>query len=171
MNRGPRGYFPSIALGELDEIDDSGKQQTVSHQGLAGESHTGVYRPQMFGMSSHPPKGSTGVVVSAGGERSRAVFIGGEHDDYRPTGLNDGECKLYDSAENVIFLAKKNGISVSASEGGVSVKTSQGDVTIDAKGNVYVSAKGKVYLGTSDGSGASPVMTQAGPSSKVYAAV
>lgn len=171
MNRGPRGYFPSVALGELDEIDDSGKQQTVSHQGLAGEIHTGVYRPQMFGLSSHPPKGSTGVVVSAGGERSRSVFIGGEHDDHRPTGLNEGECKLYDSAGNVIFLGAKNGVTFTISKGDVSISTKSGDVKVSASGNVYVSAKGKVYLGTSDGSGASPVMTQAGPSSKVYATV
>jgi hypothetical protein len=50
------------------------------------------------------------------------------------------------------------------------VKTSQGDVTIDPKGNAYVNASGKIYLGTKDGKSATyPVMTQGGPSSKVYA--
>ena len=82
-----RGYRPQLALAEISAVDDSGKQQTVSHYAFKGEDHSGVYRPQPFGMSSRPPKGSTGIVVSLGGERSRSVFLGGEHDDHRPRDL------------------------------------------------------------------------------------
>ena len=32
-----RGYRPKVALAELTDVDDSGKQQVVSHYGLQGE--------------------------------------------------------------------------------------------------------------------------------------
>jgi phage baseplate assembly protein V len=183
-----RGYYPEVALGEITDVDDSGKQQTVSHYAFAGELHSEVYRPQVFGLSSRPPKGSTGVVVALGGERSRSVFLGGEHDDHRPKGLKEGEAKLYDAEKNSLYFARKNGVMLTTSKGDtkvetkegkitvtakgdIEVKTSGGKVTLSADGNLYVTASGNIYLGSSDGSGTSAVETVNGPSSKVFAAL
>lgn len=165
----PRGYLPKAALAELTEVDDSGAQQLVSHHGFAGERHSEVYRPQSFGFSSRPPKGSTGLIVSLGGERSRSVFLGGEHDDHRPKGLGDGEAKLYDAAGNLIYFARKNGVSVQAAQGDVTVTTAKGKITVTAKGDAFVHSEGKVYLGTKDGKNAFRVATEGGYSNKVYA--
>ena len=179
-----RGYRPQIALGEIYEVDDSGKQQTVSHYGFKGEDHSGVYRPQPFGLSSRPPKGSTGIVVSLGGERSRSVFLGGEHDDHRPQDLNEGELKLYDAEGNLIFLSRKNGTKIKTIKGDTVIETddgkftmsSSGDKTLESKngkvtmkagGDVVIESAGRVLLG---GPGASAaVATNAGYSSKVFA--
>jgi phage baseplate assembly protein V len=184
--RSPRGYYPQVALAELVEIEDGGKQQTVTHHGLAGEKHSGVYRPQYFGFSSHPPKGATGVVVSAGGERSRSVFLGGEHDDHRPTGLKEGEAKLYDAEGNIIFLGRKNGTKIKTAKGDTVIETddgkftmtSKGDKTFESKdgkvtmkagGDVVIETKGKILLG---GAGATArVGTEAGFSNKVFAVI
>lgn len=166
-----RGYRPQIALGEISDVDDKGKQQTVTHHGFAGERHSEVYRPQHFGFSSRPPKGSTGVVVSLGGERNRSVFLAGEHDDHRPTGLKEGQAKLYDSAGNVIFMAGDDGLTkkvakgdfaVSVSEKDVTIETKKGKVKVTSKGDVFIASEGKVYLGSSDGKNCYPVATSNG---------
>lgn len=166
-----RGYLSKVSLAELTALDDSGKQQLVSHYGYAGERHSEVYRPQYFGFSSHPPKGSTGVVASLGGERSRSVFLGGEHDDHRPTGLKEGEAKLYDAEGNLVFLGRKNGVTVTTSQGDTTIATKNGKITLTSKGDAFVHSDGKVYLGTKDGKNAVAVMTANGPSSKVFVVV
>ena len=175
-----RGYHPHLAFAEIGEVDDSGTQQLVSHYALAGESHTKVYRPQGHGLSSNPPKGSTGVVVSLGGERSRSVLLGAEHDKYRPTGLKEGETKLYDMSGNVIYMANKSGTTVSTKEGDTMIATPNGKMTVSSKGdikyssdkgNFFVRAKGKIHLGSSDGKNTFAVVTSNGPSSKVFAAL
>ena len=175
-----RGYWPKVALSEIVSVDDSGPQQVVSHYALAGESHTGVYRPQPHGFSSNPPAGSTGAVVSLGGERSRSILLGAEHDKYRPTGLKEGETKLYDMSGNVIYFANKTGIAVNTKEGDTTIATPNGKMTVSSKGdikyssdkgNFFVSANGKIYLGSPDGKQTFAVVTTSGPSSKVFAAL
>lgn len=179
-----RGYRPQIALAELSAVDDSGKQQTVTHYGYKGEDHSGVYRPQPFGMSSRPPKGATGIVVSLGGERSRSVFLGGEHDDHRPRDLSEGEAKLYDAEGNVIYLARKNGTTIKTAKGDTVIQSEDGKITMSSKGDktleskngkVTMKANGDIVLETSGrillgGAGASAaVSTNAGYSTKVFA--
>lgn len=171
MSNYMRGFYPKIALAELADVDDSGAQQLVSHHGFAGERHSEVYRPQNFGFSSRPPQGSTGLVVSLGGERSRSVFLGGEHDDHRPTGLKEGEAKLYDADGNLIFLGRKNGMTVTTEKGDTTVTTKNGKITLTSKGDAFVHSAGKVYLGTKDGKNAARVATEAGYSNKVYAVI
>lgn len=177
--RPPRGYQPQVALAELVEVDDDGKQQTVTHHALAGEKHSEVYRPQPFGFSSRPPKGSTGVVVSLGGERNRSVFFGGEHDDYRPTKLKEGQVKAYDQAGNTFALLKDDGVATTVAKGNhatsvekgslsvevkdkdislkakkdSSLEVSEGKLTVKAKDDVHVNTDGKVHLGESDTNG------------------
>jgi phage gp45-like len=167
-----RGYRPLVALAELTDSDDGESQQLVSTYGFAGERLSKVYRAQQFGFTARPPKGSTGQIVSLGGERSRAVFIGGEHDDYRPKGLREGEGKLYDSSGNVIFMRCDEGILVRAEQGDAIMETPQGKVRVSADGDIFVAATDaarKVYLGTLDGAGAVPVFTMRGPSRRVFA--
>lgn len=181
-----RGYRPQLALAEISAVDDSGKQQTVSHYAFRGEDHSGVYRPQQFGFSSRPPKGSTGIVVSLGGERSRSVFLGGEHDDHRPRDLEEGEGKLYDAAGNLIYMAGKNGTKIKtvkgdtvietddgkltlSSKGDKTIESKNGKVTMKASGDVVIEASGKILLG---GAGATAaVATNAGYSTKVFAVI
>jgi phage gp45-like len=167
-----RGYRSLAALAELTGSDDTQGQQLVSTYGLAGERLTEVYRSQQYGFTARPPKGSTGQIVSQGGERSRAVFIGGEHEDYRPKDLREGEGKLYDLSGNLIFMRCDEGILVHAEEGDAIVETKHGKVRVSAEGDIYVAptdAARKVYLGTLDGAGAVPVFTMRGPSRRVFA--
>lgn len=180
-----RGYHPHLALSEIIKVDDSKGQQVVSHYALAGEKHTQIYRPQFHGFSSNPPAGSTGVVVSLGGERSRSVLIGAEHEKYRPTDLKDGETKLYDIGDgkgkaNTVHLANKTGIAIDTQAGDTTITTPNGKMTVSTKGDIkyssdkghfFINADGKIHLGSADGKNTHAVVTTSGPSKKVFAAL
>lgn len=150
--RPPRGYQPQFALAELLEVDDSGKQQTVTHHGLAGEKHSEVYRPQPFGSTSVPPKGSTGVVGSLGGERNRSVFFAGEHDDYRPKNLKPGQKASYDLAGNITTWGGDSGVSTGVKKGDHATTVEKGKLAIDVKEKeISLKAKKDSKLEVTDG--------------------
>jgi phage baseplate assembly protein V len=180
-----RGYHPHLALAEILKVDDSKAQQSVKHRALTGELHTQILRPQFHGFSSNPPVGSSGVVISLGGERSRSVLLGAEHDKYRPTGLKPGETKFYDIGDgkgkaNTVHLANEAGIAIDTQAGDTTITTPNGKMTVSSKGdikyssdkgNFFVNADGKIHLGSSDGKKTFAVVTTKGPSSKVFAAL
>jgi phage baseplate assembly protein V len=144
MRRNPRGYRPQVILAELQKVNDDGAQQVVDHKGLAGEDHTEVYRPQYFGSTSVPPKGSTGVVISPDGERNRSVFIGGEHDDYRPKKLKPGQKAAYDQSGNITTWGHEDGRSTVVKKGNYSTAVEEGDHgTTLKKGKLSIEVKEK----------------------------
>ena len=125
-----------------------------------GEQHSDVYRPQYFGLSTRAPKGSTGVVISLGGERSRAIAFGVEHDKYRPTGLQEGQCKFYDMSGNYIYAQTDKGVSHLTNAGDTTHATPNGMIAISAKkdssfsvteGKHTITAKKDVHI--NDGNG------------------
>lgn len=108
--------------------DDSGAQQLLTLTGLAGEQLKKVVNVQPFGLSSNPPVGGQGVLLSLGGRSDRAMFFGGEHGGYRQKNLAAGAAVLYDQNGNVIFADMANGISISAATGAVTVKAATGQM-------------------------------------------
>ena len=139
-----RGYRPQVILAELQKVNDDGAQQVVDHKGLAGEDHTEVYRPQYFGSTSVPPKGSTGVVISPDGERNRSVFIGGEHDDYRPKKLTSGQKASYDQSGNITTWGADAGRSTVVKKGSYSTTVEEGDHSSSVKkGKMAIEVKEK----------------------------
>ena len=152
-----RGYRSQITRAELTAIDDGDGEQTVDLYGFAGETFTKVYRPQTFGLSASPPVGATGLLFAPGGERSRAVLIGGEVPGVRPKGNAPGTAVLYDDKGNVIFAKGGDGIEI---------RSTQGNVTVTAP------AGGKVYLGGNGSDGTyAKVSTLSGPALNVFAKV
>ncbi|MCW2276383.1 hypothetical protein GJ654_18825 [Rhodoblastus acidophilus] len=133
----------------LDKVDDSGKLQKIDGKGYAGEEFAGAHRVGHFGYAYNPPKGSHGVGYSPRGMGDLAFMLGMEHPDLRPKDLAPGECRLYDAEGNTIFMGLKNGIHIS---------NKQGHVVVTSAGNVYLNGKGGAR-----------VMTENGPSEKVYA--
>lgn len=84
-----------IRRATLLATDDTGKQQKMRARGLADEEFKDVVRVQNYGFSSHPPAGAEGLVLALGGRSDRAMFLGMEHPEKRPVGLNEGESILY----------------------------------------------------------------------------
>lgn len=91
---------------EVVGTDDAGEMQTLTVKGVAGEELTGVHRIQYFGDTGHVPKGSHGLALDLYGDRKRVVLLGTESAPHRPTGLEEGDRRIYDMHGNVISLVK-----------------------------------------------------------------
>lgn len=100
---------------------DGGVQQLLALSGLASEKLKNVVHVQPFGVSGNPPVGGEGLIVCPGGRSDRAMFIGGEHPQYRPVNSPAGTTVLYDSSGNVIFAKGQSGIVISAKNGSITV--------------------------------------------------
>lgn len=81
----------------IKAVNDMGDQQLLDLAGLAGETLPGIMRVESYGLASHPPSGGEGIIACLGGRSDRAVFIGGEHPEFRPKNLPTGGTMLYDA--------------------------------------------------------------------------
>ncbi|MGU3539973.1 phage baseplate assembly protein domain-containing protein [Methylobacterium sp. A54F] len=159
---------------ELKETNDDGDLQTGSGYGYAGEELDKVHVVRQHGLASHAPKGSHGIGLAGSGERSLVAFLGLEHQDKRPKKLKEGQTVLYDAAGNATRMLGEDGVWHDAADrpqkmtGKTIAITGQDKVTITVGGTTVTVRAGRVDLG---GEGGSAVMTQAGPSSVVFAKV
>lgn len=88
----------------INLIDDAGGVQLVQVDGL--EDHTGddAEHLQPFGLSAHPPKDSEAVALAVGGNQDHLIILGASDRASRPTGLAEGETKVYDKTGSKIHL-------------------------------------------------------------------
>lgn len=150
-------YRALVSRGKLLEYDASGSQHLARISGFKNEELAGVVRLQQFGQSSNPPIGSHVVFVRMGGASERATILGVDHADYGPRDLAVGEKAIFDQSGNLIRLSNGN----LAIKGASKVTVSVGGMSITVTGS-------RVDLG---GVGGQPVMTQGGPSTKVFAVI
>ncbi|WP_375455653.1 phage baseplate assembly protein [uncultured Methylobacterium sp.] len=155
--------------GQIVDSDDTGKLQTVTILGQYGETIKRVHRVQPFGFHSNMPAKSHGFGVQFGGQdggRTLKAFLGGEDPDHRPTKRDVGTSALYDANGNIVSLVSRElrvtGKHATVVEGAEKTTVQVGDLKI-------VVRKGRIDLGAEGGTHA--VMTQAGPSSVVFAKI
>jgi phage gp45-like len=93
-----------IIRGRIVDTRDDGKQQAVQVKGRANETYgdRGQYilRIQAHGFNGHAPKGSLGMILCMGGNNDQAMMLDGEHPDHRPTSLEEGASRQYDTNGN-----------------------------------------------------------------------
>lgn len=106
----------TIRKGVIETTLDTGKMQTVSVSGLAGESHDGVEVYQQFGFTSSQPdietdgKGAECIIVNASGV---SVVIAIDDRRHRPTDMPKGSSGLYSSNPNQrVTLDPETGIKL-----------------------------------------------------------
>lgn len=132
------------------KTDDSGKQQMIQQTARKNERYggtRGIPHIQTYGRTAHVPTGSIGMVVTPDGNPDKAMGLGYEHPDHRPTGLNEGEIKDYDMWGSYMHM-KSDGwhFVIGASE--IHVLR---DGTITLKGvKVITDTTDKTYLGGAD---------------------
>ncbi|AXF86776.1 hypothetical protein DTO96_102532 [Ephemeroptericola cinctiostellae] len=100
-----------VARGVVNLINDAGGLQMLQIDGLDGETRDDVERVQNFGHTSHPPRGSTPIMVAVAGSRDHLVAVAVDNEDTRPRSLSEGESALY-NAHGVMFLLDKDGNAV-----------------------------------------------------------
>ena len=157
------------------DADDEGDQQTLTLYGQKNETLKKVPRIQNFGESSNPPVGSHGMGLQFGGAdggRLLNAALGLEHAASRPRNLKPGQKAVYDDKGNITRYLGDDGIwhdagTRSQKVTGKTIEITGTDKVVVKVGSMTVTVTaGRVDLG---GEGGSPVMTQAGPSSVVFA--
>lgn len=158
------------------EADDEGDQQTLTLYGLPNETLKKVPRLQHFGLSSNPPVGAHGLGIQFGGGadggRLLNMALGLEHAKSRPRKQKPGQSTIYDDKGNASRYLGDDGIWHDAGTRtqkmtGKTITITGTDKVVVQVGNTTVTVTAsRVDLG---GEGGSPVLTQAGPSSVVFA--
>ncbi|WP_421793400.1 phage baseplate assembly protein V [Hydrocarboniphaga effusa] len=115
----------------ITRVDDGGVAQIVQVTALATDRIPESARVQMFGMSAHPPAGSTALLISIGGSRTHCVVIGADHES-RPRDLLPGESQLYNQFGDFVYL-RENGESHIKARSKVVVEAPEAHVIASAK--------------------------------------
>lgn len=86
-------------------VNDAGGIQTMQITALAEESRD-VERYQDYGLSTHPPTGSQGIILFLGGDRSHGIAIKVDDPATRKKGLTQGEVALYTDEGDYLWLKR-----------------------------------------------------------------
>jgi phage baseplate assembly protein V len=80
-------------------------------EALEDEIIEGAERIENYGLAGHPPGGSEGAMVSAGGSRDHVLIVAMEDRGVRPA-ITEGEVKLYSKFQQFIHLDKDGNIII-----------------------------------------------------------
>lgn len=121
-----------IGRAVLESVKAEGGFQTVKITGIGGVFE-GCELFEQYGITSHPPKESEGLIATLGGSSDHCVVINMGARKFRLKGLEEGEVALYDDLGSKVVLKRDKSIEVEC-ENKVTIKTK--DVDID--GNLSV---------------------------------
>ncbi|WP_199639614.1 phage baseplate assembly protein [Serratia sp. PAMC26656] len=124
-----------IGIGRITAHSDAGGIQELQYQ-TPLEVRGGTPRMAEFGFSSGLPVGTDVVLAYLGGDRSSAVIVASNNQQYRHSGLKSGETVTYNQWGMFIKLTE-NGIEVEANGQPVTVSNATA-VTINAAEGVLM---------------------------------
>lgn len=101
-----------IGIGKITGYSDAGSIQQLQYQ-TPLEVRGATPRMAEFGFSSGLPAGTDVVLAYLGGDRSSAVIVASNNQQYRQSGLKAGETVIYDQWGMFIKLTE-NGMEVEA---------------------------------------------------------
>lgn len=126
-----------IGLGKVTGYGDAGGIQKLQYQ-TPLEVRGDTPRMAEFGFSSGLPVGTDVVLAYLGGDRSSAVIVASNNQQYRQSGLKSGETLIYNQW----------GMFVKLTENGIEVEAKGKPVTVANATTVTVTATEKIRLET-----------------------
>lgn len=126
-----------IGLGKITGYGDAGGIQKLQYQ-TPLEVRGNTPRMAEFGFSSGLPVGTDVVLAYLGGDRSSAVIVASNNQQYRQSGLKSGETLIYNQW----------GMFVKLTENGIEVEAKGKPVTVANATTVTVTATEKIRLET-----------------------
>ncbi|WP_340620387.1 phage baseplate assembly protein domain-containing protein [Xenorhabdus siamensis] len=126
-----------LGLGRVTTCNDKGVTQQVQYQ-TAMEVRDNTHRIAEFGFSSGLPADTDVVLAFLGGDRSNAVVIGSNHQQYRHKGLSPGEVVVYNQW----------GLHILLTASGITIEAKEQPVTVNNAAKVTVNASTEVLLNT-----------------------
>lgn len=146
MSRAVRDLYMSVrglfTRAVVQDLDDSGGNQTVTLTSHYGRTRSKVPVHQPFGFSSHVPHdGAVTAVVAAGGDHSDPIALPPSNPSAARMGnLAEGETVLYDAVGQKIYLKNGKIVQVDAAK--------QLDVRIAGTSILTVDKDGAILTGT-----------------------
>lgn len=128
-----------LGTGKITAHKDTGGIQQLQYQ-TPLEVRGDTPRMAEFGFSSGLPLGTDVVLAFLGGDRSSAVIIASNNQQYRQTGLNPGDTMIYNQWGMVVRLT----------EAGIMIEAAGKPVSINGATTVTVKATASVRLETKD---------------------
>jgi phage baseplate assembly protein V len=108
--------------------------QTIKAQVMAGEVMEDVERFQNYGMTSHVPSNSEGVILFPLGNREHGICVALDNRNVRLKQLEQGEVALYTDEGDTIILKRGNKIEINGGEEvSVNTKTAKVNATLKAE--------------------------------------
>ncbi|HIC7643329.1 TPA: phage baseplate assembly protein domain-containing protein [Serratia liquefaciens] len=126
-----------IGLGKITGYGDAGGIQKLQYQ-TPLEVRGDTPRMAEFGFSSGLPVGTDVVLAYLGGDRSSAVIVASNNQQYRQSGLKSGETLIYNQWEMFVKLT----------ENGIEIEAKGKPVTVANATTVTVTATEKIRLET-----------------------
>lgn len=126
-----------IGLGKITGYGDAGGIQKLQYQ-TPLEVRGDTPRMAEFGFSSGLPVGTDVVLAYLGGDRSSAVIVASNNQQYRQSGLKSGETLIYNQW----------GMFIKLTENGIEVEAKGKPVTVSNATTVTVKATEKIRLET-----------------------
>ncbi|ELH4237942.1 TPA: phage baseplate assembly protein [Serratia marcescens] len=126
-----------IGIGKITGYGDAGSIQKLQYQ-TPLEVKGDTPRMAEFGFSSGLPVGTDVVLAYLGGDRSSAVIVASNNQQYRQSGLKSGETLIYNQW----------GMFVKLTENGIEVEAKGKPVTVANATTVTVTATEKIRLET-----------------------
>ncbi|WP_400258123.1 phage baseplate assembly protein domain-containing protein [Serratia nevei] len=126
-----------IGLGKITGYGDAGGIQKLQYQ-TPLEVRGDTPRMAEFGFSSGLPVGTDVVLAYLGGDRSSAVIVASNNQQYRQSGLKSGETLIYNQW----------GMFVKLTENGIEIEAKGKPVTVTNATTVTVTATEKIRLET-----------------------
>lgn len=126
-----------IGIGKITGYSDAGGIQQLQYQ-TPMEVRGATPRMAEFGFSSGLPVGTDVVLAYLGGDRSSAVIVASNNQQYRQSGLKAGETVIYDQW----------GMFIKLTENGMEVEANGQPVTVRHATTVTVTASEKIRLDT-----------------------
>jgi len=126
-----------IGLGKITGYGDAGGIQKLQYQ-TPLEVRGDTPRMAEFGFSSGLPVGTDVVLAYLGGDRSSAVIVASNNQQYRQSGLKSGETLIYNQW----------GMFVKLTENGIEIEAKGKPVTVVNATTVTVTATEKIRLET-----------------------
>jgi phage baseplate assembly protein V len=121
----------TVARAVINLIDDAKNMQVANVSLLDGQVRDEVENFQPLGLTSVPGEGAEGVALSVGGNQDHTVLVGVTDRSVRPTGLTEGETKLYSAHDASVYLNSTGHIIVEDANGSTVVLSADGTITVN----------------------------------------
>lgn len=131
-----RRILMSISRAVIETIKDDRGIQSMQASLLADEVQDDMERFQNYGFTSHPPKGSEGIAVFPGGDRSHGILIAVDNRTYRLKDLKGGEVAIYTDEGDSIILKRNHRIEVNTETLTINAANVQISGSLHVTGNV-----------------------------------